>query len=123
MSRIIRMLLVDDHEAMRAMLRRFIQQHPQLVIPAEAGDGLEALEASERLHPDMVVIDLEMPRLDGLTLTRQIRQRFPAVQAILLTVHESTQYREEGRRAGAVAFVPKASAGTTLIPAILTAAR
>ena len=122
-QRAVRVLLVDDHVIVREGLRLVLDAQPEIAVIGEAGDGRQAVDMAEDLRPDVVVMDIAMPTLNGLEATRQIRRRFPQVRVVILTMHESQQYFLQIVRAGATGCVLKRSAGTELVTAIEAAAR
>src|ERR671938_18216 len=88
-----RLLIVDDHELVRASLRLLLSGEPALAIIGEATNGQEALEHCRNLQPDLVLMNLRMPIMDGLTATRLIRQAWPGTQVLLQSISESPEYR------------------------------
>jgi DNA-binding NarL/FixJ family response regulator len=92
-------------------------------VVGEAEDGRQALEMAEKLEPDVVVMDIAMPNLNGAEATRQIKRRFPTVQVVILTMHENQQYLAQIVHAGAIGCVLKRSAGTELVTAVKAAAK
>ena len=119
----VRVLLVDDHVIVREGLRMVLASRQEIQVIGEAGDGREALDLIETLQPDVVVMDIAMPNLNGLEATRQIKRRFPDIKVVILTMHESQQYFLQIVKAGATGCVMKRSAGTELVTAIEAAAR
>jgi DNA-binding NarL/FixJ family response regulator len=119
----IRVLLADDHAIVREGLRMVLAAHPNIEVLGEASDGREALDLTETLHPDIVVMDIAMPNLNGLEATRQIKHRSPEVRVVILTMHENQEYFVQIVKAGATGCVLKRSAGTELVTAIEAAAR
>jgi NarL family two-component system response regulator LiaR len=103
----IRVLIVDDHSMVRTGLATFIRVNPDLDLVGEARNGLEALELCERLEPDVVLMDLIMPRMDGVTATRAIRDRWPKTQVIALTSFKDKDLVEDALHAGAISYLLK----------------
>jgi two-component system, NarL family, response regulator NreC len=118
----VSVLLVDDHTIVREGLRLVLAAEPNIDVIGEAGDGREALEMVERLNPDVVVMDIAMPNLNGLEATTQIRRRFPRVHVVILTMHENGLYFNQIIKAGATGCVLKRSMGRELVTAIQAAA-
>lgn len=114
----IRLLLVDDHEVVRTGLRAFLESQEDFQVVAEAGNGAEAIEQAVLNTPDVVVMDIAMPDMDGLEATRQLKQNCPQLQVLALTVHEDKQYLIEMLAAGASGYLTKQSAAEDLIAAI-----
>ena len=111
-----RILIVDDMPAVRQALRWAFEDTPNLIIVGEAKNGKDALTLVTRLHPDIVILDLEMPQLDGFAVAKIIKQLDPSPLIIFLTVHSSKAIRQRAIAVGGDAFVEK-SAG---LPALLT---
>jgi two-component system response regulator NreC len=118
----IRLLLVDDHAVVRSGLRMLLSNEDDLQIAGEAGSGREALESVERLQPDLVLMDIGLPDMTGIEVTRQIKQRWPAVAVVALTIHEDEEYFFQMLQAGANGYVPKRAAPEELLTALRTAA-
>jgi len=114
----VRVLLADDHKVVRDGLRLLLESQRDMRVVGEAADGQEALEKARALKPDVVVMDLSMPRLNGLQATERLRAEQPAVKVVALTVHEDASYLLQLCKAGAVGYVLKRSAGEDLIQAI-----
>jgi DNA-binding NarL/FixJ family response regulator len=115
----IRVLLVNDHELMRAGLRALLEQsRPDVQVVAETGDGREAVRLARQLLPDIAVVDLSVPELNGVDATRQIIASSPSTRVIALAVREDAQLLEEALRAGATAFVLKQSSASELSAAM-----
>ncbi len=109
----IRVLIVDDHAVVRAGLRMLLSADPDLEIVGEAGDGQQALRMARDLAPEVVLMDISMPDMNGIEATRQIRQLCPNVAVLALTMHEDDQYFFEMLAAGASGYVPNAPRPTT----------
>jgi two-component system response regulator NreC len=118
MSRSIRVVLADDHAVLRAGLRALLNAEPDIEVVGEAGDGEEAVALAERLRPDVVVMDITMPRMDGLRATRQLLDRQPDARVLILTMHSEDQYLLQVLEAGGAGYVLKNSADTDLLDAI-----
>jgi DNA-binding NarL/FixJ family response regulator len=113
----VRILIADDHEVVRQGVRAILERETGWVVCAEASSGREAVAKALDLRPDIVVLDISMPELNGLEATRQIVRDVPA-RILILTVHESDQVVTEVLDAGAHGYVLKADAGRTLVEAI-----
>lgn len=114
----IRVVLAEDHAIVRKGLRLLIDQYPGITVIAEAANGREAVIATERLRPDVVVMDFSMPGLNGLDASRQIRQRAPNTKILVLTRHEDKEYIKSILKAGATGYLIKKSAADELVLAI-----
>jgi DNA-binding NarL/FixJ family response regulator len=113
----VRILIADDHEVVRQGVRAVLEGQPGWVVCGEARSGREAVAKAIELRPDIVVLDVSMPELNGLEATRQIRRAVPA-KVLVLSVHESAQVVTEVLDAGAHGYVLKADAGRTLVEAV-----
>jgi DNA-binding NarL/FixJ family response regulator len=122
-GRKIRILIADDHPVLRRGLRALIEEEPDMEVVGEAGNGLEAVQLAERLRPDVVIMDISMPELDGLEATRRIRERSPSTYILILTVHAQERYLFPVLKAGASGYVRKTAADEELIEAIRVVAR
>jgi DNA-binding NarL/FixJ family response regulator len=111
-------VLADDHQIVRQGLRALLEAESDLQVIAETGDGLEAVSLIERLHPDVLVVDVMLPSLNGLEVTRQARRRSPATRVVVLSMRASGPYVAEALRGGAAAYVLKASGVADLVLAI-----
>jgi len=103
----LRVLVVDDQALVRAGFSSILQREADLEVVGEAADGVEALEAVGRTNPDVVLMDVRMPRMDGIAATRQLRARHPAVRVVVLTTYDLDEYLLEALRAGACGFLLK----------------
>ncbi len=118
----IRLLLVDDHAVVRSGLRMLLESEDDLDIIGEAGTAREALEAVAALHPDLALIDIGLPDMSGIEVTRKIKQSWPEVSVVALTIHEDEEYFFQMLQAGASGYVPKRAAPEELLTAIRAAA-
>lgn len=114
----IRVLLADDHEILRSGLAGLLQEEPDLELVGEAADGHEAVELTLAVQPDVVLMDITMPRLNGIEATRAIRAKRPEVRVIGLSMHEDPKLTQMMREAGAVAYLCKSGPSTELIQTI-----
>ena len=114
----IRILIADDHELIRRGLVSALADRPEWSIVAEAADGRQACEMAARLTPEIAVLDLTMPELNGLDATRQIRASTPKTRILIVTAHESEQLIRDVLDAGAMGYVLKSDAGRILVQAI-----
>jgi DNA-binding NarL/FixJ family response regulator len=118
----IRLLVVDDHAIVRRALRERLQLEPDLEVVGEAGTGREALDLAQSLAPDVVLMDVEMPQMDGIQATVELHQLMPGCAVVILSIHDDAQTRVRALAAGAVAFVEKRGATQTLLAAVRRAA-
>ena len=114
----VRVLLVDDHAVVRAGLRMLLSADPELLIVGEAEDGAQGMRMARDLAPDVVLMDISMPDMNGIEATRRIKELCPDVAVLALTMHEDDQYFFEMLAAGASGYVPKRAAPNDLIAAI-----
>jgi two-component system response regulator NreC len=119
----IRVLLADDHDIMRDGLRALLELAGDIQVVGDARTGREAVEEAERLLPDVVLMDITMPELDGVEACRRIRQRTPEVRVLFLTMHEADEYLFRALRAGAAGYVIKRTATADLLAAVRAVAR
>src|SRR5262249_158146 len=118
----IRVLLVDDQTVVRRGLRVLFHLEPDLEVVGEASTGSEALALAQTLMPDVVLMDLQMPEMDGIEATAALRRVVPQSVVVILSIHNDAQTRERAQAAGAVAFVEKRGATDALLSAIRLAA-
>ena len=114
----IKVLLADDHSIVRAGLRRLVEESGDLVVVAEAADGREAIQKAQESQPDVAVIDLTMPGLDGLEVISQLCLYCPKLPILVLTMHEEEQFVVRSLEAGARGYLTKQSAPEQLVKAI-----
>ncbi len=114
----IKVLLADDHSLVRAGLRRIIEESKDIEVVAEADDGRTAIQLAQEKLPDIAVVDISMPGLDGLEVVSQLKVYRPELPIIILTMHEEEQYVVRAIEAGAMGYVTKRSAPEQLVKAI-----
>lgn len=119
----IRVLLVDDHMVVRIGLRALIDSEPDLEVVGEAENGVAAITQADTLRPDVIVMDISMPEMDGMEATRRIRANRPECQILILTVHAQERYLFPVLKAGAAGYVLKSTVDTELLDAIRTVAQ
>ncbi len=118
MSQNLRIILADDHVVMRSGLRLLLERQPHLHVIAEAADGRQAVELTEAENPDVVIMDIAMPQLNGVEATRQIMAKRPETAVVILSMHSDESYVLRALKAGARAYLLKDSAEADLISAI-----
>jgi DNA-binding NarL/FixJ family response regulator len=114
----LRILIADDHEVARRGIRSLLESHPGWEVCAEAKDGRDAVELATSMKPDLVLLDIGMPNLNGLEAARQILTTSPNVAILILTMHDSDSVIREVLRAGARGFLLKSDAGRDLVAAV-----
>jgi DNA-binding NarL/FixJ family response regulator len=114
----IRVLVADDNERFGVLLSRFVASHSDMLVVGVAGGGREVVSMAESSQPDVVLMDLYMPDLDGFEATREIAGSHPSMRVIALTAHRSEDNRTRSLDAGAAAFIPKINVDTDLIEVI-----
>jgi DNA-binding NarL/FixJ family response regulator len=119
----IRVILADDHAVVRAGLKAVLGASPDIVVVGEAADGLEAVERTAELDPDVVIMDLTMDRMDGATATREIAKRKLRARVLVLTMHAEEDYLVPALEAGAAGYLMKNAADRELVDAVHTVAR
>jgi DNA-binding NarL/FixJ family response regulator len=117
-SPLVRLLIVDDVPQIREELRRLLELTDQVQVVGEAGDGREAIRQAETLRPDVVLMDLEMPLVDGWEATREIKSRQLAERVVVLTMHTDQESTQRAFQAGADAIVPKGAEFNDLLQTI-----
>ena len=114
----VRILVADDHEVVRRGVRTLLEAQPGWDVCGEAADGREAVEMTKRLKPDVIILDITMPNLNGLEATRQILKADSKARVLILSMHESDQVVREVLDAGARGYVLKSDAGRNLVAAV-----
>lgn len=123
MSDVKRVLLADDHAVLRSGLRLLIDKQDDLEVVGEAGDGAEALALATDLQPDVILLDINMPGLDGLQALPRLKERLPNSRVLILTMHDDVGYLQQALQAGAAGYVLKQAVDTELLMAIYAVLR
>lgn len=118
MSQVIKILIVDDEKTVRAGLRMRLELEPDLAIAGEAGNGLEALRLTQEVQPDVIVMDVEMPKMDGITAAIELKATASPPPVVMSSIHDDTLTRARASAAGAAAFVGKQEGVEFLIETI-----
>ncbi len=113
-----RLVIVDDHDLAREGLRDILADEPDIEVVGEATNGREAVALCSRLQPDLVLMDVRMPQMDGLAATREVKQRFPKISVMMVTMHENPDYLLEALRAGAAGYILKDALQHEVVAAI-----
>ena len=113
-----RLLIADDHDLVREGLRAVLAGEEDLEVVGEATDGQQALQMCRSLEPDLVLMDVRMPKIDGLEATRAIKEEMPGVSVVMVTMHENPDYLLEAIRAGAAGYILKDAEGEKLVRAV-----
>jgi DNA-binding NarL/FixJ family response regulator len=111
-------ILADDHRVVRQGLRALLEAEPHFCVVGEAGDGLEVVRLVEKLRPDVLVLDMMMPGLNGLEVTRQVKRRSPKTRVVVLSMHKDESYVVEALKNGASAYVLKDASADELVKAV-----
>jgi DNA-binding NarL/FixJ family response regulator len=114
----VRILIADDHELMRRGLRSILATRPNWEVCGEAVDGSDAIEKTRLLRPDILVLDISMPRINGLEVARAVRRDYPGTQVVILSKYDESEMRPYAIEAGARGYVSKAEASRQLLSAI-----
>jgi DNA-binding NarL/FixJ family response regulator len=114
----IRVLIVDDHAILRDGIRSLLERHKDIMVVGEAGNGYEALLRVKETLPDIVLMDIAMPQMDGIEATRRIKESYPQVRVLILTQHDDREYIRPLLQAGASGYVLKRSGGLEVLNAI-----
>ena len=113
-----RLLIVDDHDLIRESTQLMLEGEPDLEVVGEAVNGHHALELCRQLLPDLVLMDVRMPEMDGLTATREIKKEMPTISILLVSAYESEDYRREAASAGATDYILKDAERYQLLEAV-----
>jgi len=114
----IRVLIVDDHTILRDGIRSLLESQEDIIVVGEAGDGEEAIELADKLLPDIVLMDISMPKINGLEATRAIKNRHPHIKVLILTQHDNREYISPALGLGAAGYVLKRSGRREMLNAI-----
>ena len=114
----ITVLLVDDHKDIRTELRNLLDAESDILVVGEAADGKQAVEMAKNLSPAVVVMDISMPKLNGLEATRQIRQVLPSTKVLICSVHSDEAYVESAMAAGAAGYISKLTFAGNVVTAV-----
>jgi len=115
---LVRVLLADDNARFRGVLRRLLERDPEIIVVAEAGDGAEALDMAEDVRPDVVLMDVSMPGLDGLEATYALKAQLPDVTVLMLSVGDKEQEIAAGLAGGAAEYLVKGGPAREIVDAI-----
>lgn len=116
----IRVMLVDDHTLFRAGVTMLLQMEPDMVVIGEANDGELALELAMKVKPDVIVLDISMPGLDGISVARSLLERLPSVKILIVTQYENKEYIIRATKTGVAGYLLKSAAADELVSAIRT---
>jgi DNA-binding NarL/FixJ family response regulator len=119
----ITILLVDDHEVLRQSVRQFLNSRPDLAVVAEASSGLQAIQLARDLHPDVAIVDVKMPGMNGIEATSRIVRDSPHTGVLILSIYGDERYVQGAVKAGAIGYLLKDSIEDELIPAIESASQ
>ena len=118
----IRVVFADDHPLIRKMIRSTIQKHSHIELVGEAENGAQAIEQAKKIKPDVVVLNITMPVLNGFEAAREIKKHVPESRIVILSTHADKHFVEEARKLGVRVFVAKSKAGEALVKAVEAAA-
>jgi signal transduction histidine kinase len=119
-DQVVRILIVDDHRVVREALAALLQRQKNFEVVGEAGDGTEGVALAEQLHPDVIVMDINMPHMNGIEATRLIKEKHPSIHVVGLSLHEEEEKAQAMRHAGATAYLHKEAASTALIETLMS---
>lgn len=111
----IKLLIVDDNANFRETIKQLLLSYSEIEVVGEAEDGEKAIESLQQLLPDVVLMDISMPKMDGLEVTRYIKERYPHIGVIILTIHGNKEYQIEAERAGAAGYLVKKDTSAKLL--------
>jgi two-component system, NarL family, response regulator NreC len=111
-------VLADDHILVRQGIKKILQEDPEMCVVGEAADGIELMELLKKIAPDMVILDISMPRLKGLAAAEKIRQLYPDIKVLILSMHRNKEYLRQALAAGVHGYLLKEDADVALFAAI-----
>ena len=114
----INILMAEDHKVVRQGIRQFLEREPDIKVVGEASNGEEAVRLAEALKPDVVIMDIAMPKLNGIEATKQIKTLYPSVAVLILTTYDDNEYVLSFFKVGAAGYLLKTARGSELIAAI-----
>ena len=117
-DRRLRILVADDHPVIRKSVRQILDSHPRFEVCGEAQDGAAAIDEAHRLKPDVVVMNITMPVLNGIDAAREIKASLPELAIVILSTHADKHFIEQAKKSGARAYVAKTKAAVALVRAI-----
>ena len=115
-----RIILVDDHGMFRRAIKRIIEEAPNLKVVGEAGDGYEVLDLLKEIIPDLVILDISMPKCGGMEASREIKRLYPGLKVMILTMHRDKEYMQRALSVGVDGYLLKEAAADELVEAIFT---
>ncbi len=113
-----KVVLADDHVLVRRGIKKIIEENDGMKVVGEAADGLELMDILEKIHPDLVVVDIAMPHLRGLEAARRVKNLYPDIKVLILSMHRSKEYLDQAKAIGVNGYVLKEDADTALHTAI-----
>jgi DNA-binding NarL/FixJ family response regulator len=119
----LRVLVADDHPIILRVVKEILEAEPHLHVVGEAKDGIQAVTQAEALRPDVIVLNVNMPRMSGFEVARRIRYRYPNAAIVILSSHKNGEFIAEARRVGASGYVNKSDAAEELVRAVESAAK
>jgi DNA-binding NarL/FixJ family response regulator len=122
-ERRIRVVVADDHPLVRRMVAATFLQSPHIDVVAEAGDGLEAVEQAKQAKPDVVILNISMPRMNGFQAAQEIKKHVPESAIVIMSSHADKQFIEEARKLGVRVYISKTQAGDSLVKAVEAAVK
>ncbi len=117
-NQVYKIILADDHVLVRRGIKKVLEEDPNMKVIGEAGDGLQLLELLEKVEPDLVVCDIAMPKLRGLEACYRVKQLYPHIKVLILSMHKSKEYLNQAKSVGVDGYVLKEDADTSLHTAI-----